>query len=167
MHGDLSGAETDALLQRRRYGRLSFILGGDPYVIPINYAYDGLRLYGQAPEGTPGRIPGGTKLRAMRQNPRVAFQVDEITDPAHWRSVLLHGQFHELHDREAKKAAFARILVRAGGGERSVVSWAIDPDHRVVFTIEITQRHGRFEQREAYELAPLAKGPLPPVSRHS
>jgi len=164
VYGDLTEAEIDAVLGRHRYGRVAFTLDEEVYIIPINYAYDGNRLYGQAPEGTRGQIPGGTKVAGMRGNPHVAFQVDEIEDPAHWRSVLLQGRFHELHDRAGKEAAFERILAQAGGGERSEVSWALDIDHLVVFTIELTQRHGRFEQREAYSLRPLPKGPLPPGS---
>jgi len=48
----------------------------------------------------------------MRHDPYVAFGVDEIEDPAHWRSVLLQGRFHELHDHAGEKAAFAQILAR-------------------------------------------------------
>lgn len=164
MYGELNDRELDALLKRHRYGRLAFTLDDELYIIPINYGYDGVRLYGQAPEGTKGHIPGGTEVEGMRQNPHVAFQVDEIEDPAHWRSVLLQGRFHELHDRAEKRAAFDLIVAQAGGGERSEVSWAVDIDHLVVFAIEITQRHGRFEQREAYGLRPGRKGPLPPVA---
>ena len=163
MYGEMSAAEIDALLKRHRYGRVAFSLNGEVYVIPINYGYDGARLYGQAPEGTIGQMPGGTKIAGMRQNPHVAFQVDEIDDPAHWRSVLLQGRYHELHDRAEKQAAFERIVAQAGGGERSEVSWALDLDRLVVFTIEITQRHGCLEQREAYSLRPMPTGPLPPV----
>jgi nitroimidazol reductase NimA-like FMN-containing flavoprotein (pyridoxamine 5'-phosphate oxidase superfamily) len=164
MYGELRAAEIDALLKRHRYGRVAFTFNDELSIIPINYGYDGARLYGQAPRGATGQLPGGTKIAGMRQHPNVAFQVDEIEDPAHWRSVLLQGRFQELHDREEKRAAFGRILAQAGGGERSEVSWAVDLDHLLVFMIEIRQRHGRFEQREAYSVRPLPKGPLPPVS---
>lgn len=112
-----------------------------------------------------GQTPGGTKIAGMRHDPYVAFGVDEIEDPAHWRSVLLQGRFHELHDHAGEKAAFAQILAQAGDGERSEVSWALDLDHLVIFTIELTQRHGRFEQREAHSMRPLPKGPLSPGFR--
>jgi len=162
MYGDMSAEEIDALLNRNRYGRIAFSFGGESYVIPMNYAYDGVKLYCQAPIGTKGQIPGGTKIAGMRQSTHVAFQVDEIENPAHWRSVLLQGRFHELHDPAEKQAAFGRIVAQAGGGERSEVSWGMDLDQLVVFTIDITERHGRFEQREAYDRRPLPKGPLPP-----
>ncbi len=164
MYGELSSGEIEAVLGRHRYGRLGFTLDGEVYVIPINYAYDGERLYGMAPTGSPGQLVGGTKVKGMRQNPHVAFEVDEIADPAHWRSVLLQGRFHELHDPEERRAAYERIGVHAGGGERSEVSWALGLEHLVVFTIQITQRHGRFEAREAIGLRPGRQGPLPPVT---
>jgi nitroimidazol reductase NimA-like FMN-containing flavoprotein (pyridoxamine 5'-phosphate oxidase superfamily) len=163
MYGELSAAEIDAVLNRHRYGRLVFTLDDESYAIPINYGYDGARLYCQAPVGAKGQIPGGTKLAGMRQNSHVAFQVDEIQDPAHWRSVLLQGRFHEVHDRAEKQAGFQRVVAQAGGGERSEVSWGLNLDQLVVFTIDITQRHGRFEQREAYDRRPLPKGPRPPI----
>src|SRR5579875_796060 len=122
MYGELGVDEIDALLNRRRYGRVGLTLDGEVYIIPINYAYDGQRIYGQAPMGSPGQLPGGTKVRGMRQNPHVAFEVDEIDDPSHWRSVLVQGHFQELHDPDQRRAAFQRIAAQAGGGERSEVS---------------------------------------------
>ncbi len=164
MYGELTYEEIDALLQRHRYGHLGFTLDGDVYVIPINYAYDGGRLYGQAPVGHHGYMPGGTKVAGMRQQEHVAVQVDEIEDPGHWRSVLLQGRYHELHGPTEKWAAFERISRQAGGGDRSEVSYVMDINELVHFTIEITQRHGRYEQREPYERQPGRQGPLPPVS---
>lgn len=139
MHGNLSEREIDAILREHGYGRVGFVLENEVYIIPINYAYDGALIYGQAPPGT--------KVEGMRQNPKVAFEVDEIQDPAHWRSVLVHGRFVELHDRAEKEAAFDKVLGQAPGGERSEVSWGFDLDHLVVFQIEVSARTGRFEQR--------------------
>ena len=154
MYGEMGTQDIDQLLSRHRYGRLGFSLDGQTYIIPINYAYNGEFIYGQAPEGT--------KVRGMRENPQVAFEVDEIKDPAHWRSVLVQGRFAELHERAEKEAAFRRIVLQAGGGESSEVTWATDLDHLVLFKIEIARRSGRFEQREAYGRTPI--GPLPPTS---
>jgi nitroimidazol reductase NimA-like FMN-containing flavoprotein (pyridoxamine 5'-phosphate oxidase superfamily) len=156
MYGELSAGQMDELLQRHRFGRLGFVLNGEVFIIPVNYGYNGNRLYGHAPEGT--------KVQGMRQNPEVAFEVDEIDDPAHWRSVLVQGRYRELHERVEKEAAFRRIVLQAGGGESSEVTWGMGLDHLVIFAIEVTQRHGRFEQREAYGLRPGPRGPLPPVS---
>jgi nitroimidazol reductase NimA-like FMN-containing flavoprotein (pyridoxamine 5'-phosphate oxidase superfamily) len=156
MYGELNDHEQDELLKRHQFGRLGFSLEGEIFIIPINYAYDGARLYGHA--------TAGTKVTGLRANPHVAFEVDEITDPAHWRSVLLQGRYVELHQRTDKEAAYQRILAQGGGGERSEVTWAVDIDHLVVFAIDLSRRSGRFEQREAYGLRPGPQGPLPPAS---
>ena len=147
MYGELSDRDIDAILKRHRFGRLGFTLGDEVFIIPINYGYgsEGMRLYGYAPEGT--------KVQGMRQNPRVAFEVDEIDDPAHWRSVLVQGRYVEMHERAEKEAAFRRVVLQAGGGESSEVTFATDVNHVVVFAIEIRQRSGRFEQRQAIGLS--------------
>jgi uncharacterized protein len=165
MYGELNTGEIDALLARNRYGRIGFSLDGDIYILPINYGYASGVIYGHATVGShfAGYATNGTKVRGMRQNETVAFEVDEIENSTHWRSVLLRGRVAELRNREEKKEAFAHIVSQAGGGERSDVTLAIDLDHLVVFTIEVKHRSGRFEQREAYELRPLPKGPLPPA----
>jgi nitroimidazol reductase NimA-like FMN-containing flavoprotein (pyridoxamine 5'-phosphate oxidase superfamily) len=164
MYGELNDSEMDALLGRHRYGRIGFSMDGQICIIPINYGYVGGVLYGHASEGADlyGSPTRGTKVRGMRQNPTVAFEVDEIEDAAHWRSVVLHGRYMELHDHEEQQRAFAHVVAQAGGGERSEVSWAIDLEHLVLFKIEVSQRTGRFEEREAYALRPAQKGPLPP-----
>ena len=84
MYGELNEREVDALLERQRYGRLGFTLDGQLYIIPINYGYAGGVLYGHASEGSHlyGHGTQGTKVRGMRKNPVVAFEVDEIVDPA-------------------------------------------------------------------------------------
>jgi nitroimidazol reductase NimA-like FMN-containing flavoprotein (pyridoxamine 5'-phosphate oxidase superfamily) len=161
MYGELTNRDVDAMLGRHRFGRLGFTLGDEVFIIPINYGYSskGMRLYGYAAEGT--------KVQAMRQNPHVAFEIDEIADPAHWRSVLLQGRYVELHERAEKEMAFRHVMLQGGGGESSEVTFATDIDHAVVFAIEIRQRSGRFEQRNAYSFRPGPRGPLPPVSGSS
>jgi uncharacterized protein len=155
MYGDLTSDEIDQLLARNRYGRIGFTFEGQVFITPINYAFKEGVLYGHAPQGT--------KVRGMRHNPVVAFEVDEIKDGAHWRSVLMHGRFTEIENREEKREAFRAILQQAGGGERSEVSWAMSLDELVIFKIQVTSRTGRFEERQAYSLRPSRKGPLPPV----
>jgi nitroimidazol reductase NimA-like FMN-containing flavoprotein (pyridoxamine 5'-phosphate oxidase superfamily) len=156
MYGEMTAEQIDQLLARHRFGRLGFELDGAVYIIPINYAYEAGVLYGHAAEGT--------KVHAMRQNPNVAFEVDEIDDPAHWRSALLHGRYLELHNRAEKREAFERIVAQNGGGERSEATWGFSLDHMVVFRIDVTARSGRFEERQAYGLRPQRIGPLPPAS---
>jgi uncharacterized protein len=138
MYGDLTEDRIDQLLAEHRFGRLGFISGDNVFILPVDYAYDGQFLYGQAPEGA--------KIETMRRNPHVAFLVDDIKAPNRCRSVLLHGLYIELHDRQEKEEAYRRILAQAGGGDRSEVSWAIPIEHLVVFKIQVTDRSARFER---------------------
>src|SRR5689334_2798485 len=136
MYGELSNEEIDRLLERNRFGRLGFLLDDQVYITPINYAYEAGVLYGHAPEGT--------KVQGMRQHPNIAFEVDEIQDPAHWHSVLLHGRFREVRDPDKKRLTFQRILDQAGGGERSEVTWALGLEDLVIFEVQVDSRTGRF-----------------------
>src|SRR6185369_1218721 len=42
---DMSPAEMHALLRRESFGHLGCARDGRPYVVPMNYAYDGKELY--------------------------------------------------------------------------------------------------------------------------
>ena len=84
----------------------------------------------------------------MRRWPHVALLVDEIQNPAHWRSVLVRGRWEELHTDEDKFRARALLLrafegslmsVTAGHGHRTTLGDAI------VFRIVIEEITGRAE----------------------
>ncbi len=69
---DMSPAEMHALLQRGQFGHLGCAHDGRPYVLPMNYAYDGKELYFFTTEGM--------KTQFIQANPQVCLQVEEITD---------------------------------------------------------------------------------------
>ncbi|MBZ9728644.1 pyridoxamine 5'-phosphate oxidase family protein [Salegentibacter sp. JZCK2] len=84
------------LLAENYIGRPGYISKGKPEIIPITYYYDPkensiLSYSGQ-----------GSKIEAMRKNPLVTFQVDEITTLENWKSVLLYGKFEELNGIDTK-----------------------------------------------------------------
>src|SRR5438046_1479078 len=64
-------------------------------VVPITYAYDGTSIYCHSKEGM--------KIKMMRTNRSVCFEVDEITNMKNWKSVILWGTYEELKDDEARK----------------------------------------------------------------
>lgn len=76
------------LLATQQVGRLGFISGGHPDVLPVNYVLDGdAVVFATSP---------GTKLWATTRSP-VAFEVDSI-EPATrsgW-SVVIHGVAQEI-----------------------------------------------------------------------
>jgi len=100
----LSDDEAWALLRAARLGRLGCIADGAPYVVPVNYAADGACVLVHT---LPGR-----KLAAMRANPRVCLQVDDITDQYHWRSVLAHGTFEEIRNVVERARALGHLLAQ-------------------------------------------------------
>jgi nitroimidazol reductase NimA-like FMN-containing flavoprotein (pyridoxamine 5'-phosphate oxidase superfamily) len=98
----LSDDEAWALLRAGRLARLGCIADDAPYVVPVNYAADGTCVLVHT---LPGR-----KLAAMRANPRVCLQVDDIEDQYHWQSVLAHGRFEEIKDGVARARAISLLL---------------------------------------------------------
>jgi len=85
------------LLRNNHIGRLAFIKGEDPYVVPITYYFQehnaqGLICYSLE----------GYKIDAMRENRSVALLVEEIESVFRWKSVLVHGEFEELSGTAAR-----------------------------------------------------------------
>ena len=101
---DMTCGEMEALLARARYGHLGVARDGHPYVVPMNYAFDGRDLYLFTTEGT--------KTECIAANREVCFQVEEVTDPLHWRSVMLTGRAERLTRPEELERAMGLITER-------------------------------------------------------
>lgn len=89
----LSADECRALLitHRPRLGRLAFVAGEWPIVLPVNYALDGAAVY--------VRTAAGSKLDAAVRCDRVAFQIDHADEV--WEegwSVLAFGHLRIVDD---------------------------------------------------------------------
>ncbi len=84
------------VLANNYVGRLGYIYGQGPFIIPITYYHDPEEkcIISYAAEGH--------KLFAMRQYNKIALQVDEITTIQNWRSVLVQGRYEELEGSDAK-----------------------------------------------------------------
>ncbi|WP_017258539.1 pyridoxamine 5'-phosphate oxidase family protein [Pedobacter arcticus] len=92
---NLENKENLSLLNENYIGHIAFIADNKPFTIPITYYYnqkDSILAYASE----------GHKIEAMRKNPNVSLQVNEIIDVDQWRSVLVHGTFEEMHGPEAK-----------------------------------------------------------------
>jgi len=97
----MSKGEMTALLLRVGFGHLGCTRDGHPYVVPMNYAYDGEQLYFFTTEGT--------KTEIIAANREVCFQVEEIADPAHWRSVMLIGDAYKITKSDELERAMQLI----------------------------------------------------------
>src|SRR4051812_33356693 len=81
---ELSREEIDELLREQFVARIGCRDGGEIYVVPIIYAYDGEAFYVASVEGR--------KVRAMRAEPRVCFEVDRY-EAGSWRSAIAYGRY--------------------------------------------------------------------------
>lgn len=104
------------LLAGQRVGRLGFVVGDQPLVLPVNYA--------MAADIVLFRTGAGTKLEAA-MGAKVAFEVDQIdVEAATGWSVLVQGLAQEITD---DVDVFAEIL-----REATAPTWIPGPaDHYV------------------------------------
>ena len=100
----LSDDDSRRVLQTARLGRLGCVLGGEPYITPINFSFEDDCVYAHS-------LPG-LKISALRKNPRACLQVDEIESDFHWRSVLAFGNFEEVTKPSERKDVLGKLLKR-------------------------------------------------------
>jgi nitroimidazol reductase NimA-like FMN-containing flavoprotein (pyridoxamine 5'-phosphate oxidase superfamily) len=99
---EITEAECLELLGTRRVGRVGFVDGGQPLILPVNYAVDGSSIV--------FRTAAGTKLSAIPQT-KVAFEVDDIDDATGegW-DVLVLGDAEEITDSLDSRSEQLRSL---------------------------------------------------------
>jgi nitroimidazol reductase NimA-like FMN-containing flavoprotein (pyridoxamine 5'-phosphate oxidase superfamily) len=154
MIGALTPERIEHMLHLEVVGRIGCHADGRTYVVPISYAYDGEAIYGYSFEGL--------KLRIMRQNPAVCFEVDRFEVDSHgalasWESIVVQGRFEELSGEEA---ASGRALL-VDRFRRLWMPWLTKPPRAVeegwvrqggimpvVFRIVPLEKSGRFERVE-------------------
>jgi uncharacterized protein len=149
MLGQLDETQINNVLSSQVVGRLACTDGKHPYIVPVTYTYDGKYIYGQTNEGK--------KLKIMRKNPNVCFEVDMTADMANWQSVVISGKFEELEKEEADKARellFGRVFSLMTSStlhkHEHEVSGALDDSSRekhVMYRIKIKEVTGRFEKK--------------------
>jgi uncharacterized protein len=137
----LSRAEIDDLLRAHLVGRIGCHAAGVTYVVPVIYAYDGDGFYVASIEGQ--------KIRMMRENPEVCFEVDEY-DKGNWRSAIVQGVYEELAGAEADRAIelLAERFGRADG-DRTPRRHGQDGVTTVCFRIRVGEVTGRAVTRSA------------------
>ncbi len=103
---------------------------GRPYLVPLAYGYDGGAVYAHS---GPGR-----KIRLMRMQPLVSFEVDQAEAADRWRSAIADGIYEELsgHDERARALTIIYpppLVIPPLGAET------------VVYRIRLTAKSGRYE----------------------
>jgi nitroimidazol reductase NimA-like FMN-containing flavoprotein (pyridoxamine 5'-phosphate oxidase superfamily) len=150
MLGELTPEQIDVVLFSEVVGRPGCCSEGRTYVVPITYVFDGGAIYAHSAEGL--------KIRMMRANPQVCFEVDQRENLANWRSVVAWGVFEERHGKEALDALqilVARLMpVVTSDTLRLPDHLALatarplaDAPKTIIYRIRLTERTGRFEKR--------------------
>lgn len=146
----LDQEQIDQVLRSEVVGRIGCYADGKVYIVPIAYVYDGEAIYAHSGEGL--------KLRMLRANPVVCFQVDHVEGLTNWQSVIAWGRFEELHGAEADRAVHLlaeriKLLVTEREGQPSHSQADSESDRAlaaqrpVVFRIILTERTGRYDKR--------------------
>ena len=144
MLGELDAAQCEDVLRTEVIARIGCICDGRVYVVPVTYVYDGTYVYGHAMDGA--------KLRAMRANPQVCVEVEQVDDLSNWRSVIAWGTFEEC-DGPEWDAGFAMLAERIMP-LLTLPAHQPPPDLSVlrsgsVYRIKLDLTTGRFEQVKA------------------
>jgi uncharacterized protein len=150
MFGQLTDVEIEETLKEHVVGRLGCHANNITYIVPISFAYDGKYIYGHTDEGM--------KIKLMRQNPSVCFEVDSLANMANWKSVICQGVFEELANEEERNKALGILLSRSLPFITSKTvqlspHWPFPPsdyDHikGIVYRILIKEKTGRFEKED-------------------
>ena len=109
----------NSIIRCCRVCRLAMCDDGQPYIVPLNFGYDGRFLYFHA-------APEGRKIDIIKRNNRVGFEFDILHDivtaqqacdwGAKYESVIGSGTAEIVADLKAKKEALEWIMRQYGGG---------------------------------------------------
>jgi len=130
--------ESRELLRETITGRLGCSDQDKPYVVPVNYLFDGEFIYVHS---LPGR-----KIDVLRANPNACLQVDAIEDSYNWRSVIAYSHYEEITNVEEQERILANLFTRLPHltpVESQLKSRGLEP---IVFRLRITEITGVFEK---------------------
>lgn len=148
---EMTTEECTKALERANFGHLACVRNNRPYVVPMNFSFDGRNLY--------GFTTLGQKVEWMRSNPWVCVEVDEVKNHNHWMSVVVFGRYQELPDEPeydvARRHAHAFLQKRAMWWEPAYIS----QEHReqphsltpIFFRINIDKMTGHHATSDADE----------------
>lgn len=143
--------EIDAVITGCDVMHLAMARGNEPYVVPLNFGYDGRWIYLH----TASR---GRKIDFFEANPNVCFAferqvriIPHDTRPCKWscafESVIGNGTISELPDAEDKSCGLRQIM-----RQYSTKEWTFDPavvDKTRIWRIEIQTLAGKRSQASA------------------
>lgn len=142
----------DAVLQEALVCRLAMVNEGEPYLVPMNFAYrDNCLYFHSAPEGT--------KIDILRRNPRVCFEVETRVELApsekacNWSiryfSVVGFGTASIVEDLEEKRRGLQYIMEKHSGR----TDWQFDDrvlDTMILLRVSIEHMTGKKSRYESW-----------------
>lgn len=154
MVGNLEKKEIREILKNNYLGRLGFCLNGRPYIIPTTYYFD------NSTSGIVSHSREGMKIEAMRKNPEICFEIEEVDHLSKWRSVLLWGKYEELTGSTARHALHSfvehiRQLLNKEGVDTAHfindLSYAESGDGAaVIYRIHILGQSGKYGSHDSH-----------------
>jgi len=148
MLGALTREQCEHVLRRELTGRIGCSTAGKIYIIPVTYVFDDKFVYAHSKEGL--------KIRMMRKNPKVCFEVESRETMRDWRTVILWGRYEELKSVSEQKKALKilndHLLPFLLSESLRPVGYADAPRQvererkPVIYRISIDEITGRFEK---------------------
>jgi hypothetical protein len=129
----------EEILRENQVGRLGTAVGGEPYIVPMNYGYVSGRILMHTHRE-------GKKVRDIEANPRVCFEVDsgemmEGDDPCgyswEYRSVIAHGDARIVDDPAGKLEALRLISNKYAFGKGQSLTLEAVERFRDLVVIEV------------------------------
>ncbi|SKC83437.1 pyridoxamine 5'-phosphate oxidase family protein [Ohtaekwangia koreensis] len=151
MLGKLTEEQVDHVLHEQLLGRIGCRAKNRVYIVPVTYVYHKGYIYAHSKEGE--------KIRMMRSNPEICFQVDAIENMTNWRSVVVWGKYEEL---KTKKEQEAGLKIMADRLAPFTISETIRPSQgpsrppevvekgfkAVAYRLKVLEKTGRFEKND-------------------
>lgn len=149
MIGTLNKVQTDEILTQEYIMRIGCQDQNKMYILPVTYCYD------KSTSSIIGHSGPGTKINAMRKNPDVCFEIEQIESISRWKTVVGWGKFEELKGADARSGLhllvnkvrslvmdenhphmkFLRDLSKSTGSE----------SNSIMYRIKISECTGKFE----------------------
>ena len=104
MYGTLSKEQSEDVLRTELVGRIGCYAFGKVYVVPVAYAYHQNYIYVHSREGL--------KIKMMRKNPKVCFEVESKENMTNWRTIIIQGRYQELKTLSEQNKAMKIISDR-------------------------------------------------------
>lgn len=136
---EMRDTECFEVIRAEQIGRLACSQEGQPYVVPIRYAYSENCIFSFS-------MPG-KKIDIRRSNEKVCIEIEELGNTHDWRCVVIDGAFRELPSTEERQHAWELLQMRNDWWEPGALKpgpqhLAAHPSH-VYFKVEFGSVTGR------------------------